>query len=99
MVEKYLNKCPDLGKNYLVLHIYGLNSYLKCRFKIIFEKKNTDIFPVGPSFCLYSKKPALSQKVPGCPPVNFIFTFRSNFHPNIWVFTIYAFKKIEFMTI
>ena len=36
--------------------------------------------------CPYSKKPVLSQKMPGCAPVTLILTFHPNFHPNSLVF-------------
>ena len=42
--------------------------------------------------CPYSKKPVLSQKMPGCAPVTLILTFHPNFHPNSLVF---AFLRIH----
>ena len=39
-----------LEKHAMFVCIYGLNSYLKCNFKIIFEKKHQNICPRGLSF-------------------------------------------------
>ena len=51
--------------------IYGLNSYLKCSFKSIFEKKHRTFswrYMKRLPECLYLKKLSLPLKISSCTP-------------------------------
>ena len=74
--KKKEKKSPNFGKGALFVSIYALNSHSKCSFKSILEENR--VFPCGvlllyvihEKFILVpsSKKPSLSQKIPGCAP-------------------------------
>ena len=50
LFSKIGKKCPNLGKNALIVVIYGLNFSFKRQFLRVSRRKNRRFFPAGPFF-------------------------------------------------